>query len=39
MWIKESIVRGMEANKLIDGLGMKLTICKKIILILKIVFK
>ena len=35
MWIKESIVRGMEANKLIDGLGMKLTIYKRIILILK----
>ena len=39
MWIKESIVRGMEANQLIDGLGMKLTICKRVILILKIAFK
>ena len=39
MWIKESIVRGIEANKLIDGLGMKLTIYKRIILILKIAFK
>ena len=39
MWIKESIVRGIEANKLIDGLGMKLTICRRVILILKIAFK
>ena len=39
MWIKESIVRGIEANKLIDGLGMKLTIYKRVILILKIMFK
>ena len=39
MWIKESIVRDIEANKLIDGLGMKLTIYKRVILILKIAFK
>ena len=39
MWLKESIVRGIEANKLIDGLGMKLTICKRVILIFKIMFK
>ena len=39
MWVKESIVRGIEANKLIDGLGMKLTICKRVILILKVAFK
>ena len=39
MWVKESIERGIEANKLIDGLGMKLTIYKRVILILKVAFK
>lgn len=39
MWVKESIIRGIEANKLIEGLGMKLTLYKRVILIFKVAFK